>query len=596
VAPLSVDVDALLRGEGIGPGDLVGLVIGPGCELGLATSAPMVIEPRDTWDGLAQVQRLDNTLRPRWVVWSQGTAVAVRQAGGRLSTAWDLAAVHRLLGGGWRADPARIWAQAHGLDPGTIPTGAAPDLFTAVPEDAGDPEDPVGPDGHLRPEWAAGGWFSSPARQARWAQAAVEVAQLQQAALAASRAPLALATARSESTAEVLCAELSVDGLPMDRSAAETILAGLIGPRPTSVADAARIRAARDAQVLRFLPPGPGVDLRSAGQVRALLARVGIDVPDTRAGRLRAWRDAHPVVEALLAWRKAERIATTYSYAWLDEHLGPDGRLRGEWTSADGAAGRMTASAGLHNMPAEMRPAVLAEAGRVFVRADLGQIEPRVLAAVSGDPALAAATQADDMYAPVALTLGVDRATAKVAVLGAMYGQTTGHGAQALKGLNAAYPVAMAYLAGAERRARAGRDLRTYGGRRIAMGSDSDPEGGPEREGRIAARGRYGRNAVIQGAAAELFKMWAVTVRARAERLDASIVLCLHDEILVHAPEAHGGEVARLVEECLQEAVRRWAPDDSVRFLADITVIRSWSEGKGARAPEAYDPAATGGE
>ena len=62
----------------------------------------------------------------------------------------------------------------------------------------------------------------------------------------------------------------------------------------------------------------------------------------------------------------------------------------------------MTASAGLHNMPADMRGAVVAEPGHVFVRADLGQIEPRVLAAVSGDAALAQATLDDDMYAPVA--------------------------------------------------------------------------------------------------------------------------------------------------------------------------------------------------
>ena len=51
-----------------------------------------------------------------------------------------------------------------------------------------------------------------------------------------------------------------------------------------------------------------------------------------------------------------------------------------------------------------------------FGRADLGQIEPRVLAAVSQDPLLARATQGDDLYAPVAERLGVDRATAKVAV------------------------------------------------------------------------------------------------------------------------------------------------------------------------------------
>ena len=113
----------------------------------------------------------------------------------------------------------------------------------------------------------------------------------------------------------------------------------------------------------------------------------------------RGVRGHPPLVEALLAWRKAERIATTYGYGWLDENLGADGRLRGAWTGSDGAAGRMTASAGLHNMPAGYGRAVVAAQGHLFVRADLGQIEPRVLAAVSGDPALALATQADDMYA-----------------------------------------------------------------------------------------------------------------------------------------------------------------------------------------------------
>ena len=243
-----------------------------------------------------------------------------------------------------------------------------------------------------------------------------------------------------------------------------------------------------------------------SSDLRSLLAAAGVDVPDTRAWRLEEFRVSHPLVAELLEWRKAERIATTYGYAWLDEHLGSDGRLRGTWTGSDGAAGRMTASNGLHNMPAAMREAVIAADGHTFVRADLGQIEPRVLAAVSGDLALAAATQADDMYLPVASELGVDRPIAKVAMIAAMYGQTTGHGGQAGRRMRTAYPVAMAYLDSADRSARAGRALRTYGGRLIPMSADA---------ARVAARGRYGRNALIQGAAAELFKMWAVTVRAR---------------------------------------------------------------------------------
>jgi DNA polymerase-1 len=325
------------------------------------------------------------------------------------------------------------------------------------------------------------------------------------------------------------------------------------------------------------------VDLRNPAQVRSLLRTVGVEVEDTRAWRLEQFRDAHPLVDALLTWRRIERTVTTYGYGWLDEHVGADGRLRGEWTGSDGAAGRMTATAGLHNLPAEIRPAVAAEPGHVLVRADLGQIEPRVLAAVSGDRALARAAGTDDMYAPVATQLGVDRATAKVAVLGAMYGQTTGHGAQALRRLEAAYPVAMAYLRDADEAGQVGRPIRTYGGRLIRFGTTNANElSNRDARARAAGMGRYGRNAMIQGAAAELFKRWAVTVRARlaASGTGGEIVLCLHDELLVHAPAESAPAVAGLVDDCLQEAASGWAPDATVRFLADIAVVTRWSDAK----------------
>ena len=498
----------------------------------------------------------------------------------RLATCWDITAAHRLLFGGWRADPGWAWARLRGLATQAMPADGPLDLFGMSGPEDGDAADPVAPDGYLRPEWVSGGWADSPDRLARWAGLARTVAELQQAALAAlADRPMAVATARSESAAQLLCAELSADGLPMDRAVAEQILASCIGPRPQSEAEAAASRATRDAEVLRHAPAGTTADLRSPAQVRSLLARIGVDVPDTRAWRLRELRDAHPLIGALLEWRKAERIATTYGYAWLDENLGTDGRLRGAWTGSDGAAGRMTASAGLHNMPAVMRRAVVAEEGHAFVRADLGQIEPRVLAAVSGDQALVLAARADDMYAPIAAQLAVDRPTAKVAMLGAMYGQTTGYGAQALRRLNAAYPVAMAYLDEADRAGRAGRDLRTYGGRLISLA----PSGQETRSSsRSAAYGRYARNAMVQGAAAELFKMWAVTVRARCGHPGARIVLCLHDELLVHCPSEHGEMVSGIVDDCLREAAQRWAPGSGVRFIADITVVRSWSDAKAA--------------
>jgi DNA polymerase-1 len=563
------DLVASLREAGVNRGDLVALVVTPALGYGLAAAGRTWAVPGVA----AEVGRADEALRPRWVTWSGQAAARLAADGVRLATGWDVAAAHRLLFGGWRADPGWAWARVRGLDTGAMPASGPPDLFGM---DEGDGADPVAPDGHLRPAWLSGGWADRPDRIARWAGLALTTAELQREALSGLEGrPMALPTVRAESTAELLCAELSADGLPMDRAIAERVLTSLIGPRPRSEAEAASLRAARDAEVLRHLPAGVTADLRSPVQLRTLLGRLGMDVPDTRAGRLRALRDAHPIVGPLLEWRKAERIATTYGYAWLDQHLGADGRLRGAWTGSDGAAGRMTASAGLHNMPAALRPAVVAAEGHVFVRADLGQIEPRVLAAVTGDPALTAATRDDDLYAPVAAQLGVDRPTAKVAVLGAMYGQTTGHGAQALRRLNTSYPVAMAYLDSADRAGQAGRDLRTYGGRLIVLAAAE-----PRSSSRAAAYGRYARNAMIQGAAAELFKVWAVTVRARCASLGARIVLCLHDELLVHCPGEQAGAVARLVDDCLREAAGRWAPGCEVRFISDTAIVRSWSDAK----------------
>ncbi len=108
-----------------------------------------------------------------------------------------------------------------------------------------------------------------------------------------------------------------------------------------------------------------------------------------------------------------------------------------------------------------------------------------------------------------------------------------------------------------------------------------------ETTARAAARGRYGRNALVQGAAAELFKTWAVTVRARGATLGARIVLCLHDELLVHTPAAHGAATAELVDACLHEAARRWAPGSAVRFISDTSVVRTWSDAKRSTGPAA---------
>ena len=392
-----------------------------------------------------EVARMETARHPRWVFWSaQAEADPLVSHGIHLDRCWDIAEAHRVLVGGWAADPALAWATACRLATSDLPRAAGGDLFDFAaehdPGDRGDPESPVRSDGYLRPEAVTGTWQTSAARVLAWAGTAVDAATRQIAALS-ELSPRAVSTGQSESAAALLCVELAATGLPVDRPTIERLIQDSAGPRPDDEAHARAIRRARDAGVLRHTLGRESTDLRNPLQVKDLLASVGVVVPDTRAWRLEPFRDTHPLVEALLTWRKAERIATTYGYLWLDANIGPDDRLRGGWTACDGAAGRMTAQNGLHNLPTPLRPAIAAHPGHVFVRSDLGQIEPRVLAAVSGDMDFARATQADDLYAPVGAALKVERPVAKIAVLAAMYGQTSGAAGEALRDLERAYPL-----------------------------------------------------------------------------------------------------------------------------------------------------------
>lgn len=555
------------------------LAIHPAQGIGVATADGQ--DSIATTDPFSLLEELDRDYRPRWVWWDQNTARLLAEHHTSVSRCWDVLTVHRLLMGGWRTSIAQAWAALYDLDPETIPKMGQLDLLSQGGDEGGNPDDPVRPDGHIRPEWLDGGWHQSADRLAVWASLALVAANRQQPLLEQRQDPgRALSTANAESAAELLSAELAFHGLPIDETEAVRIISDAAGPRPANWAEEEAEQRRRDAEVLKHLNPPQNVNLRNPGEVKAMLRRTGLDLPDTRAWRLEKLRDTDPLIDALLIWRKAERIATTYGYSWLDENVS-DGRLRGDWTSSDGAAGRMTASAGLHNLPAPMRPAVAADPGYSFVRADLGQIEPRVLAAVSGDTALIAATVDDDLYQPVAQRLGVERDIAKVAVLGAMYGATTGESAGALRGLQQNYPVAMAHLEEAAQQGKLGHDIFTIGGRRIRMGGGSSPDGDIDRA--IAAaesRGRYARNALIQGAAAEFFKVWAIIVKRRVGPLGARVVLCLHDELLVHTPTEHGPAVAAQVAEAVTETAFYWSPNPDVRFLADVSVIQRWSEAK----------------
>lgn len=522
-----------------------------------------------------RVADLETKLSPRWVWWSARTdAAATVRAGVLLRRCHDLAEVHRLLYGRWSAAPEDVWATAHGIPLDEVAQAPADDLFAVVDESPR----LVGQDGLLRGDALSGRWLNTPERLIQWAEAALTCAAHQLGHPRSRAAPLTFAT---ESATALLCLELERDGLPIDRSRLEALITKVAGERPLSLADEADRRRERDALVLAHAPGREGTDLRNPAAVKELLAGAGIEVPDTRKWILEPYAATSALVRSLLAWRAAERIATTYGWRWLDTHVGADDRLRGAWTACDGGAGRMTAEAGLHNLPVLLRPGVAAHARRVLVRADLGQIEPRILAAVSADRAFVEASAADDLYAPVAARLGVERPVAKIAVLAAMYGQRSGAAGEALAGLERAFPQAMAVLDAAYAAGLRGEPVLTHGGRLVhTRAGPSSPVPGSD-PGVDRARGRFARNAVIQGAAAEFFKAWVALLRQRLRPLGAEVVLCLHDEVLVHAPAQHAEEVVGQLHASLSEVGRWWFPGVPVRFVADAGVLSRWSEAKG---------------
>src|SRR6202050_1304158 len=132
------------------------------------------------------------------------------------------------------------------------------------------------------------------------------------------------------------------------------------------------------------------------------------------------------------------------------------GVVSGRWASRGGGA---------LQIPRMLRRAVVADPGWVLVVADAAQLEPRVLAALAGDRAFAAAAATGDLYAELAGAFGGDRAKAKVALLSAMYGGAGGEAGQLLAVLRQRFPAASGYVEAAARAGEEGRVVRSVLGR-----------------------------------------------------------------------------------------------------------------------------------
>jgi DNA polymerase-1 len=216
------------------------------------------------------------------------------------------------------------------------------------------------------------------------------------------------------------------------------------------------------------------------------------------------------------------------------------------------------------------------------VVADAAQLEPRVLAALSGDHALAPGE--DDLYTALAAReFGGDRAKAKLALLSAMYGQTSGGAGVLLATLRTRFPAAMAYVEDAARAGEEGRLVRSHLGRTCPPARAGPPPRGShsdEQPAAARARGRFTRNFVVQATAAE----WALVLLAelrgllRAAASPARLVFFQHDEVLLHTPAEAAEHTAAAVVEAAATAGRRLFGDSPVRFPMQVRVVEGYDE------------------
>jgi DNA polymerase-1 len=396
----------------------------------------------------------------------------------------------------------------------------------------------------------------------------------------------------AESTGALIAAEMRHDGMPWSVDVHDELLTRVLGERPRGGGRPSKLEALADE--VRSALGQPSLNLDSQPDLLRALRSAGLDVTTTRTGEIRAL--GHPVTPPLLAYKKLARLLSANGWAWMEAWV-HDGRFRPDYVPGGVVTGRWaTSGGGALQLPASIRTAVRADPGWRLVVADAAQLEPRVLAAMSGDGAMAAAGRQADLYQGV-VDAGIveTRQEAKYAMLGAIYGATTGASAVLMPRLTRAYPHAVGMVEAAARAGERGDVVSMWLGRsspqpdavwqaelRAASGegAGADDVRAARRRGRDW--GRFTRNFIVQGTAAEWALCWMAALRRRLLAIDGRphLVFFLHDEVMVHSPAAVADEVAAAVRGAAAEAGRLLFGDSPVDFALDVSVVDSYDKAK----------------
>ncbi len=320
----------------------------------------------------------------------------------------------------------------------------------------------------------------------------------------------------------------------------------------------------------------------------------------TDAQSLEKMRDEHPIVEHLLAYREVEKLRSTYGEGLVAE-VGPGNRIRATFNQTVARTGRLSSDApNLHNIPVRsdrgrvFRTAFVAPPGHKLLIADYNQIELRCIAHLAQDPGLIEAFEAgDDIHTATAAKVfhidpdevGVEeRSKAKMVSYGLAYGMeayglaqrlniAVSEAAEILDNYFVAFPAVKQYMDDTVAEARERGYTETLFGRRRQI-----PElASGNRQVRQAGE-RQAMNAGIQGLAADIFKVALVRLDRRIDDagLESRIVLQVHDEIIVEAPDSEVDEASELIRSTMRDAFELCVP-----LEVDLKVATTWADAKG---------------
>lgn len=320
----------------------------------------------------------------------------------------------------------------------------------------------------------------------------------------------------------------------------------------------------------------------------------------TNAEVLEGLRGSHPIIDPILEYRKLTKLQATYVVGLL-KLITPDGRIHSTFHQTQTRTGRLSSSdPNLQNIPIrteegrQMRHFFVAKEGYLLVDADYSQIELRILAHIAKDEAMIAAFAAgEDIHqmtasqvfrTPFSQVTSEQRSRAKAINFGIVYGigayslsqdiNTSVLEAQAyIDAYLETYPRVRDYMEQVVEQAKRDGYLTTLYGRRRNLAEIHSPNKIVQANAK-----RIALNTPIQGAAADIMKIAMIRVadRLREKRLDATLILQVHDELIVEARDEVVPAVSALLRQEMESAATLATP-----LSVDLHVGATWHQAKG---------------